>query len=139
MLDFFFWFFLRRRRMDHAQRRVCAQRETAMKQTLLVLFAATPIILFGADALPPKVDLQAKYTKALLDYANLQTQRIATAKQIEDANKEYDAALIRAKDALQAALQAKAAECAALKPAQQIDGKALDETGALTCTQAKEK
>jgi hypothetical protein len=108
-----------------------------MKRTISALFLAA--YLFGADAPPPKVDLQAKYTKALLDFANLQTQRIATVKQIEDANKEYDAALVKVKDALQAVLQAKAAECAALKPAQQIDGKKLDETGTLDCTQVKEK
>lgn len=100
--------------------------------------ALITLLLLTASAFSQaKPDLQAKYTKALLDYANLQTQRITMVKQIEDANKEYEAAYTKAKDALQAVLQAKAAECAALKPAQQIDGKKLDETGTLDCTKEK--
>src|SRR3990172_4008382 len=87
------------------------------------------VLCHAADA--PKVDHQAQYTSALLQIANLQTQRVELLRQIEEANREYTASVARLQKLAQSIVQAKQAECAADK--KQLNSKALEESGAMNC------
>jgi hypothetical protein len=98
-----------------------------MKRIILACFAAA--WLFGQA----KPDLQVEYTKALLDLANAQSGRLQMLEQIKKAQAESDESLVRSQNVVQAVLQKKSAECAAMKPPQQIDGDALQNKGLLAC------
>lgn len=78
-------------------------------------------------------DLQVEYTKALLDLANAQSGRLQLNEQVKKALAESDDAMAKGQSAVQAALQKKSAECAAMKPPQQLDADALQNKGALAC------
>jgi len=79
-----------------------------------------------------KRDLQVEYTKALIDFANAQSSKIALPESIEKAKKDVDDSLTKASAAAQAVLQAKSQECAALKPPQKLDEQKLS-AGKLDC------
>lgn len=97
-----------------------------MKRTFLFLF--TLAALFGED----KRDFQAEYTKALMDFASAQSAKIALLDNIEKAKKDIEEALTKASTAAQTVLQAKSAECAAMKPPHKLDEQKLS-TGKLDC------
>ena len=96
----------------------------------MLIFAAAAGFL-AADT--PKLDLQVEYTKALLDLANAQSGRLQMLEQIKKAQAESDDAMAKSQSAVQAVLQKKSVECAAMKPAQQIDAETLQNKGILAC------
>ncbi len=100
-----------------------------MKKLALSLFLTTS--LFASGPPPQKVDLQIQYTKALIDIVNAQSGASDLASKYAEAKKATEDAMAKANAAVQAVLQQKSAECAAKK--EEIDGKALQEKGLLTC------
>jgi ornithine carbamoyltransferase len=106
-----------------------------MKNALILIMTASAILAQEAKPLASAADLQAEYTKALLDLANAQSGRLTLNEQVKKALAESDELLTKSQNALQAVLQKKATKCAAEK--QQVDGEALSSTGLLTCTVEK--
>ena len=105
-----------------------------MKLTITLLSLAS--LLRASDPPAPiqaKVDFQAKYTKALIDLLAAKANDEGLETQYKDMKAKTTDALAKANTAIQEALQAKGKECAELTPAQQLDGKVLTDTGALTC------
>lgn len=107
-----------------------------MKRTFLTLFSLAA--LFGGETPAPLRDLQVEYTKALIDFANAQSAKIALPDYIKKAEKDVEEALTKASGAAQAVLQAKSQECAAMKPPQKLDEKKLAD-GKLDCVQEAPK
>lgn len=100
------------------------------KLTILFLTASA---IFAEDKPKPigiADSTKSEYTKALLDLANAQSGRLSMIEQIKKAQTDSDAAMVKAQEAIQAALQKAAKECGEKS---QIDGKQLEEKGVLAC------
>lgn len=100
----------------------------------------TLAVLFGEEKpkIQPNVSEAAKteYTKALVDLATAQSNKLNLIEQIEKAKKENEDQLAKANAAVQAALQKAATDCGEKS---NVDGKALSEKGVLACVPKEAK
>lgn len=103
-----------------------------MKRIILSLFLFA-YLCGAADKPLAATDLQARYTKGLIDFVNAKLADESLEAQYKAEKQKGAANLTKAATTIQEILQAKDKECAAMKPPQVRDEKALNESGVLSC------